>query len=286
MSGHSPMDEDRDLDVWVQQVTETWRTPSLRADQLPWQARIGRSGSEVGFRSAVRPGRMSAARVVGSLAAAAVIALVSVMLVNSLPVAPGSGPGGPGRDVSASASLVAGSSSPVTPSPSPVTPSSWPGATAPIPTARVAPLGQGSDELFALTIGADRSRYAADEPIEIATTLRYIGDEPATVSSSGAGLVAFGIEQLDGPVDAGWARNDDCARFDYRPGEVEAIEFQKSGGYSNDDPMADFWREFFADPELRLPAGQYRITARAEYGDPGCGGWQTIEASIVIVVGD
>jgi hypothetical protein len=280
------MDEDRDLDVWVQQVTETWRTPSLRADQLPWQARIGRSGSEVGFRSAVRPGRLSAARVVGSLAAAAVIALVSVMLVNSLPVAPGSGPGGPGRDVSASASLVAGSSSPVAPSPSPVTPSSSPRVTDPVPTARSAPLGQGGDELFALTIGADRGRYAADEPIDIATTLRYIGAEPTTVTSSGAGLVAFGIEQLDGPVDAGIGRDEDCARFDYLPGHAESVEFHKSGGYSNDDPLADFWREFFADPELRLPAGQYRITARAEYGDPGCGGWQTIEASIVIVVGD
>ncbi len=259
MSGHTRPEDDRDLDIWVQEVTETWRMPRLRSDQMSWRARVDRSGSTARFAG------VSAARVVGAMAAAAVVALASVMLVSSLPVAPDPGTGGRGSDAAASPSHGAASSS---------------------ATSDPAPSGEGRDALFRLTIGADRGRYAADEPIEIATTLRYIGDEPATVSSSGAGLVAFGIEQLDGPVDAGWARNDDCARFDYRPGEVEAIEFQKSGGYSNDDPMADFWREFFADPELRLPTGQYRITARAEYGDPGCGGWQTIEASIVIVVGD
>ncbi|MDQ3448742.1 MAG: hypothetical protein M3432_06140 [Chloroflexota bacterium] len=262
MSGHSPMDDDRDLDVWVQQVTETWRTPSLRAGQQPWQARLGRSRSEVGVGSAGRSGRVSAARVIGGMAAAAVVGLASVMLVTSLPVAPGPGPGGRGTDVVASPSAVAASPSPV------------------------APVGEGSDALFALTIGADRGPYAADEPIDIATTLRYIGAEPTTVTSSGAGLVAFGIEQLDGPVDAGIGRDDDCARFDYPPGHAESVEFHKSGGYSNDDPMADFWRTFFADPELRLPAGEYRITARADYGARDCGDPQSIEASIVIVVGD
>ncbi len=257
MSGHSRPDDDRDLDIWVQEVTETWRTPRLRPDQMSWQTRVGRSGSMTRFTG------LSLARVVGAMAAAAVIALASVMLVSSLPVAPDPGPGGRGTDVVASASPV---------------------ATDALPTARVAPLGEGSDELFALSIRADRGRYAADEPIEIATTLRYIGDEQTTVTSSGAGLVAFGIEQLDGPVDAGIGRDDDCARFDYPPGHAESVEFHKSGGYSNDDPMAEFWRTFFADPQLRLPAGEYRITARADYGAPDCGDPQSIKASIIVVV--
>lgn len=250
MSGHSPMHEDRDLDVWVQEVTETWRMPKLRSDQLPWRDRVGRSGSTA------RLAGMSAARVVGALSAAAVVALASVMLVSWIPVGPDPGTGGRGTDVAAS----------------------------PSPTGDTPPLGEDSDALFRLTIQADRGRYAAGQPIEITTTLRFLGDQPTTVSSSGAGLIAFGIEQLDGPVDAGWARTDDCARFDYGPGDVEDVEFQKSVGYSNDDPMADFWRTFFADPELRLPAGEYRIAALGEYGDVDCGRWQTIEASIVIVV--
>ncbi len=252
MSGHSRPDDDRDLDIWVQEVTETWRVPRLRPDQMSWQIRIGRSGSRATFA------RVSGARVFGALAAAAVVALASVMLVTSLPISPDPGLGGRGTDVAAS----------------------------PSPTGGTKTRGEGSDELFSLTIHADSGRYAAEEPIKIATTLRYIGDEPTTVGSSGGGLVNFSVEQLDGPVDAFAGRDLDCARFEYRPGDVESVEFQKSGGYSNDDPMADFWRAFFADPELRLPPGEYRITASADYHHPGpdCGRQQDVEASIVIIV--
>lgn len=243
------MDDDRELDVWVQEVTEVWRMPRLRSDQLPWQQRIGRSRSRGPFA------RVSLLRLVGSVAAVAVIALIGIGLVSALPVGPDTGAGGATRD-----------------------------AATPSATGEPAPLGQGSDALFSLTIQADRSRYGADEPIEIATTLRYIGDEPTTVTSSGAGLVTFGIQQLDGPVDVGPGRDEACVRYEYRPGGEEQVRFQKSGGYSNDDPMADFWRAFFADPELRLPAGEYRITASAHYGARECGDETTVEASIVIVV--
>ena len=250
MSGHTRPEDDRDLDIWVQEVTETWRMPRLRSDQMSWRARVDRSGSTARFAG------VSAARVVGAMAAAAVVALAIVMLVSSLPIAPDPGTGGRGTDVAAS----------------------------PSPTVGSAPQGEGNDELFALTIQADRDHYAADELIEIATTLRYIGDEPTTVTSSGGGLVVFSIEQLDGPVDVEGAQTADCMPYEYRPGDTESTGFRKSGGYSNDDPMADFWRSFFGEPELRLPAGEYRITATAGYGAPECGEERTIEASIVIVV--
>ncbi len=258
MSGHTRPDDDRDLDIWVQEVTDTWRMPRLGSDQMSWRARVDRSGSTARFAG------VSAARVAGAMAAAAVVALASVMLVSSLPGAPGQGPGGRASDAT-------GSPSPVAASPSSAGDSR--------------PRGEDGDALFALSIQAERGRYAADEPIEIATTLRYVGSEPATVTSSGDRLVNFGIEQLDGPVDTGPSHDESCVRHEYRPGDVEHVEFQKSGGYSNDDPMADFWREFFADPELRLPAGEYRITVWAEYGGVDCGTWTvTLEGSIDIVV--
>ena len=250
MSGHSRPDDDRDLDIWVQEVTETWCVPRLRPDQMSWQIRIGRSGSRATFA------RVSGARVFGALAAAAVVALASVMLVTSLPISPDPGLGGRGTDVAASPSPKGGTNT----------------------------RGEGSDELFSLTIHADSGRYAAEEPIKIATTLRFVGDEPTTVTSSGGGLVVFSIEQLDGPVDVEGAQTADCMPYEYRPGDTESTGFRKSGGYSNDDPMADFWRSFFGEPELRLPAGEYRITATAGYGAPECGEERTIEASIVIVV--
>jgi hypothetical protein len=147
------------------------------------------------------------------------------------------------------------------------------------------PLAENRDDLFALTIQSARSRYAVDEPIVIETTLRYVGGpEQVTVTSSGGGLVGFSIEQLDGPVDALGGRDSDCREYRYGRGDVERVEFQKSGGFSNSDPMAEFWRAFYAEPLLRLPAGQYRITAQALYGQPGCGGERRLDAAILILV--
>jgi hypothetical protein len=141
------------------------------------------------------------------------------------------------------------------------------------------------DDLFVLTIQSERSRYAVNEPIAFETTLVYVGaPEQVTVTSSGGGLVGFSIEQLDGPVDALGGRDSDCREFQYRRGDLERIRFQKSGGFSNTDPMAAFWRAFYADPQLRLPAGEYRITAQALYAGPGCGEGATLEASIQIQV--
>ncbi len=50
--------------------------------------------------------------------------------------------------------------------------------------------------------------------------------------------------------------------------------------------MGDFWRQFYDDPQLRLPAGTYRITAEAHYGPPECAPTQQVAASIVIEVVD
>ncbi len=211
---------------------------------------------------------------VGTLAAAAVLVLVSVMLIRSLPAGPETGPGGRGTDTGSTTS----------PRPDAFPSANGSPADTPSQTGDTVPRGEGSDTLFSLSIQADRGRYAADEPIDIATTLRYIGDTRTTVASSAGGLVGFSIEQLDGPVDALGGRDAACQRYEYGPGGSESVAFQKSGGYADDDPMAGYWRRFFADPELRLPAGEYRITAEAEYGDPDCDRWRTLEASIVIVV--
>lgn len=40
----------------------------------------------------------------------------------------------------------------------------------------------------------------------------------------------------------------------------------------------------FAEPDLRLPVGRYRISAIAEYGTAGSGTDQTLTASIALLV--
>lgn len=41
--------------------------------------------------------------------------------------------------------------------------------------------------------------------------------------------------------------------------------FKKTGGWSGDDPKADYWKAYFSDPELRLPAGTYEIRAFCDF---------------------
>lgn len=273
--------DDRDLDRWVQEVTDDWRQPALRVGQPSWQHRVvqpsGRS-----FH-----GLTTARRAAVGLAGVALVGIVAVaLLLSSQILVPGGQPNGVGAvaatDLAATdgptktaAPSAAGPTEPTTTEPPPTDPSATDAPAA----------GIARDPLFHLTIESDRARYAADEPIAVAATLRYVGSDDRTrVTSSGGGLVAFAIEQLDGPIDMAPARTADCANYLYTRGDVEELPFQKSGGFSDEDPLADFWRDFFEDPELRLPAGEYRISAQGIYGPPECGTEHTLEASIVIVV--
>lgn len=140
------------------------------------------------------------------------------------------------------------------------------------------------DDLFELSITTPRSTWTVGEPIEVSTTLVYVGTAPETVVGGSPGLVGFGIEQLDGPIDQSpvwiWA----CRSFPFATGDVQSFPFEKSGGYSASDPMASFWRGWFDDPLLRPPVGTYRLFAEARYGPPECGRVSTVTASLTVEV--
>jgi hypothetical protein len=125
---------------------------------------------------------------------------------------------------------------------------------------------------FELRIAAANAVYPAGEPIEITTVLRYDGDpQEITAWASGSGLVAFEIVQVDGDFHAEAIQTSDCAPYVIRAGEPISVPFAKSGGYAQDDPLASDYQSFFADPELRLPPGRWRIIARAALTIGECG---------------
>jgi hypothetical protein len=64
------------------------------------------------------------------------------------------------------------------------------------------------------------------------------------------------------------------------------IPFVKSGGYGYDDPLASFYQAYFADPDLRLPAGTWTIQATASfYTGDDCGDVaHLLETSVTVVV--
>jgi hypothetical protein len=137
----------------------------------------------------------------------------------------------------------------------------------------VFPDGLARDEAhegdFRLVIESPRATWRSGEPIELAASLTYNGPQSELpLHGSGAGPIAFMVEEVDGTrkMEATWRL--DCAPHPIRRGVPLAKVYAKSGGYTPDDPNVDFYRSFFDDPVFRLPPGRWRVTAIALF-DPG-----------------
>jgi hypothetical protein len=146
---------------------------------------------------------------------------------------------------------------------------------------------RADDGEFDVSISVDKGSYAPDEPITAAARLVYLGPgATVTAFGSGSGLVTFDLQQLDGPLDPGGGATSDCRPYQLARNEPLDIPYAKSGGWSEEDPNAAWYAVFFNEPELRLPAGVWRLTARLEAatgtscGDP----WHRVEASVTFLV--
>jgi hypothetical protein len=118
---------------------------------------------------------------------------------------------------------------------------------------------------FVLSFEASAPSYAANEPVIAVAQLGYDGPETvAHLSGSGSGPILFDIEQLDGDLDQSAFQDDDCKPHDLPAGQPVEIAFRKSGAFDPASPRANFWRDYFKEPDLRLPAGHYRLTAHVE----------------------
>ncbi len=119
------------------------------------------------------------------------------------------------------------------------------------------------NNLFELSITADNSEYKSDMPITCYATLKYIGTETITVYH-GQPLLSFGIK--DGKYfDNGYIVVEVLISTTFNPGDEIIYEFKKSGGWSQDEPYADFYEEFYTQKELFLPKGDYILSANIKY---------------------
>ena len=119
------------------------------------------------------------------------------------------------------------------------------------------------DAQFRLTIRMASSVQRAGEPIDLETTLAYLGPDIAViVGSDWSPPVWFELEHLDGDLDLdGPVSLLTCNLTPIDAGVPLTIPFIKNGGYSGDDPDAAYWKTFFDDPALRLPAGRWRLSS-------------------------
>jgi hypothetical protein len=124
------------------------------------------------------------------------------------------------------------------------------------------------DKLFNLTLYVDKDTYSKGEAIQCYATVEYICEDDSITVYSSDPLVGFGIKD-DKYFDGGYTANEILMATTFNKGETKSYDFVKSGGWSADDPNAEFYEEFYKDKKLILPPGKYQLSAAINYSlDP------------------
>lgn len=190
--------------------------------------------------------------------------------------------GGMQRLVSLASVAVAVAACSVTPTPTPIGPNTQPGPTAPQLAA-----GTVSGHGMTLSVTAEPAVVAAGQRIEVEAVVTNDGAEPITLSGSGSGFVFFSVTRIEDGLTSGEpAMTGDCAPHVVNPGRPIIVPFSKSGGWSEEDPNAGFLRTYFAEPELTLPSGTWRIdvTSAATIGEGCVGEGLDLALSLIVTV--
>jgi hypothetical protein len=148
-----------------------------------------------------------------------------------------------------------------------------PPSSAASPAASAARVASDVSGPFQLTFELPRTTFTTDEAIEGRATLAVVGRAPIAFGSSGGGPFVFDFAEITGRRRVGGAMTADCAPYRLEPGKPMTSAITKSGGFSADDPDAAFYRSFLQDPIVKLPAGDWTITAVASLVEGvGCSG--------------
>ncbi len=163
------------------------------------------------------------------------------------------------------------------PAPAGSSPSGSPGANEP---ARA----EAADGPFQLVFEVPAPTWRAGQPIDGRASLG-ITTGGAEVGGSGSGLVGFEFREVGGHRLVGPAWTADCRQYRLEAGAPLVTGIVKSGGFAGEDPDAAFYRSFFADPLVRLPAGTWEITAVADFIEGACdGAHHTLRAPITVTI--
>ena len=117
---------------------------------------------------------------------------------------------------------------------------------------------------FVLKLFADKENYTTNEAIQIWATLEYVGEKDSVTIWHGLPYIVFSITDgadfnVDGMVLTVLTSTE------LNKGEVYEFDYVKSGGFSADDPNAEFWEKFYQEEDLKLPAGTYTVTVRGAF---------------------
>ena len=117
---------------------------------------------------------------------------------------------------------------------------------------------QDYNKLFELNLYSDKQKYKTTDKIKIWATLKYIGDNGQIRIWHVLPDISFSI------TDGKTFKTDEffitiSTSTVLVKGELYKFNYVKSGGYSADDPNADFWKKFYQEKNLHLPKGEYTV---------------------------
>jgi len=114
------------------------------------------------------------------------------------------------------------------------------------------------NKLFDLELYSDKEIYKTTEKINIWATLKYIGDNNQIKIWHGEPYICFYISD-DEEFNIGGIICSILTSTILEKDKLYKFDYAKNGGYSEDDPKADFWKEFYSEKDLYLPAGEYTV---------------------------
>lgn len=117
---------------------------------------------------------------------------------------------------------------------------------------------------FVLKLFADKASYTTDETIQIRATLEYAGEKDTFTIWHGLPYISFSL--TDGAdFNVNGMILTVLTSTDLNKGQIYEFDYVKSGGFSADDPNAEFWEKFYQEEDLKLPAGTYTVSVRGAF---------------------
>lgn len=172
------------------------------------------------------------------------------------------------------------SSVPSVPAAPPADPTVVPNA---VPTPGPTEVSKTADD-FRVVLRLPATTISASEPLTGEAVLTTVDGRQEQIAGSGGGVFGFTYREIGGTRMMAYAMTDDCVPYAI-PEDGLRGALTPSGGWSEDDPNAAFYRTFAQAPDVRLPAGAWEVTADAVFAGPDCAGPQrTLTASTVVVV--
>ncbi len=154
----------------------------------------------------------------------------------------------------------------------------------PVPSLAVSARAEDTQGSFHLVFELPKATWSAGETITGLATLSVVGAKGVDLGGSGVGLIGFAFADVAGTHDVQPMWTADCRPYRLDPGSPITSPIMKSGGYAADQPDASFDRAFLTDPVISLPAGDWKITAVADFIEKkDCSGQSHIMPATVVV---